>query len=88
MTLLKEDLLEFSNWKPPAKRYLSTRFQDNIDILPILSQYKDHITDFHIWFMSCLKALHEGELAQYERILTETESLRPEDIRLEMPKPR
>ncbi len=74
--LTKHDLLEFGSWKAAAKQFLNG-LPEEIDILDILRNYKNHIIEFYNWFMSRLNDIHQEDFATYNRIMDEIELYRP-----------
>jgi hypothetical protein len=64
--LIKEDLLRFSNWNNPAKKFLQEQ-GDEVNILEVFSAYHHKITEFHRWLRqkwnhTFQRELHETEL--------------------------
>ncbi|MBA2311978.1 MAG: hypothetical protein H0V97_04155 [Actinobacteria bacterium] len=56
-------LLEFDGWPAPAKRYLDDA-GERIDLVEAVSEYRDSVRDFYLWFEDDVRDLHSDAIEQ------------------------
>lgn len=59
-------LREFDGWPGPAKKFLADA-GDRIDLIDVLSRYRDSVKDFYIWFEDDVRDLHSEAIQQVRR---------------------
>lgn len=59
-------LQEFDGWPGPAKKFLADA-GDRIDLIDVLSRYRDSVKDFYIWFEDDVRDLHSEAIQQVRR---------------------
>lgn len=60
-----DNLREFDGWNAPAKLYMNS-LPDEVDVLGVVTQYRDKVIEFYQWFQSRQLEIHADELARFE----------------------
>jgi hypothetical protein len=76
--LVKNDLLEFSNWNPPAKNFLAS-LPDDIPMNALVEQYRKHVVDFYEWFMMKLENIHSADLEHARSLVKAMQDIRSKE---------
>lgn len=60
-----DTLREFDGWNAPAKLYMMD-LSEEVDVLGVVTQYRDKVIEFYRWFQSRQYEIHASELARLE----------------------
>jgi hypothetical protein len=63
--LALDNLREFGSWNARAKEYMEG-LTGEVEVLGIVTQYRDKVIEFYKWFQSRQLQIHSGELARLE----------------------
>lgn len=72
--LRKSDLLQFSSWTAPARRFVDS-MADEVDLHDLLNQYRQQILDFYRWFTAEQHRVHKAAFDYYQKCVNEIDRL-------------
>ncbi len=62
--LQKADLLTFSDWSAPAKKFLEP-IEEKIDLIQVATEYREKVLAFHQWFGLKRREIHAEEIRRF-----------------------
>ena len=80
LTLVKQPLLSWSGWNPPARKFLLT-CPDNIDLRPIISQYFEMADAFRQWIWELFESGNKADFKNVQALQAALRKAIEEDMK-------
>ena len=75
VSLRRDELLAFTSWSHAAKDFLGG-CSESIELLDVLTQYRDHVNAFDAWFRGEQSVVHREDFEYHDKTMAEMKRLR------------